>query len=203
MIDSSTEYLGEGTVTGADITLKLQAWGRGDRSQLDELLPFIIANMRAVARRMPKRGVTLNTTVLVHEVWLRFAGVKLELADREHFTALVGRAMRQILVDHARAQQRLKRGGGAARVTLSETSALTESQIEELMAVDELLERLENENPRRCRVFEMRYFSGFSVDEVAEALQVSENTVIRDYRLACAWLRFHIGESLVSNGSGK
>lgn len=151
---------------------------------------------------MPKRGLTLNTTALVNEAWLRFAGINLELSDREHFVSLVARAMRQILVDHARTQQRLKRGAGAARVTLTESSALTESQVEELVVIDELLERLENENPRRCRIFEMRFFSGFSVEEIAEALRVSGNTVIRDYRLACAWLRFHFaGFPAPSGGS--
>jgi RNA polymerase sigma factor (TIGR02999 family) len=100
--------------------------------------------------------------------------------------------MRQILVDHARTQQRLKRGGGQAHTTFTESMALTDPQIEQLLAIDELLDALGREYPRRRRIFEMRFFAGVSVEEAAQAMDLSENTVIRDYRLACAWFRFHL-----------
>ncbi len=187
-------------MVGEDITRKLQAWLKGDAAVVDELLPFLVANLRALARRIPKSGETLNTTALVNETWLRLAQAKIEPKDREHFLAVVARAMRQILIDHARAQLRVKRGGGAVRATLEDDAALTEPQIEQLLLIEELLEKLERENPRRCRVFEMRFFGGFAVDELAGILHVSENTVIRDYRLACAWLRFHLAISPASNG---
>jgi RNA polymerase sigma factor (TIGR02999 family) len=184
-------------MTDGEITRKLQAWSRGDGSAVEELLPFLVANMRVVARRMPKRGRTLNTTALVNEAWLRLAGANIEFSDREHFLAIVARAMRHILTDHARAQQALKRGGGIAPATLAEDVELTDSQIEQLLIIEDLLEHLESENPRRCHIFEMRFFAGFSVEELAQALSVSENTVIRDYRLACAWLRSHFGSQAV------
>jgi RNA polymerase sigma factor (TIGR02999 family) len=154
-------------------------------------MPFMLANLRAIARRMRKHGSTLNTTALVNETYLRLVGAGFEPNDREHFLALVARAMGQILVDHARAQRRLKRGGGRAQVTLTESTALTDAHIDELLAIQDLLDGLGREHPRRRRIFEMRFFAGVSVDEAAQALHISENSVIRDYRLACAWLRFH------------
>jgi RNA polymerase sigma factor (TIGR02999 family) len=158
----------------------------------------MLTNLRAIARRLNKPASTLNTTALVHEAYLRLAGAGFEMNDREHFLALVARAMRQILIDHARAQRRLKRGG-AEQVTLTDATALTEPQIEQLFAIEELLDALGREHPRRQRVFEMRFYAGVSVEEAAKALCVSENTVIRDYRLACAWLRYHF-QGASSNG---
>jgi len=177
---------------GADeITRNLRAWGQGDDSALEILLPFMVTNLRAIARRMHKPSPTLNTTALVNEAYLRLAG-GFEANDRQHFLALVARAMRQILVDHARTQQRLKRGGGQAQTTFAESMALTDPQIEQLLAIDELLDALGREYPRRRRIFEMRFFAGVSVEEAAQAMGLSENTIIRDYRLACAWFRFHL-----------
>jgi len=174
-----------------DITRHLRAWGEGNDSALDILLPFMITNLRTIARRMNKRVPTLNTTALVNEAYLRLAG-GFEANDREHFLALAARAMRQILMDHSRAQRRLKRGGGKEYATFTESIALTDPQIEQLLAIDELLDALGREYPRRRRIFEMRFFAGVSVDEAAQALGIAENTVIRDYRLACAWFRFQL-----------
>ena len=177
-----------------EITHLLRAWDEGDRSALNHLMPFVLSHMRAIARRMWKDGgvSALNTTALVHETYLRLAECGFEANDREHFLSLVARIMRQILIDHARSRRRQKRGGGAALVTLSEAHALTDSQIEELLAIEELLGMLESKHSRRSRIFEMRFFGGFSVEEIAQAYKVSANTVIRDYRLACAWLRVQI-----------
>jgi RNA polymerase sigma factor (TIGR02999 family) len=182
-------------MAAGEITRSLRAWGQGDDSALEILMPFVITNLRAIARRMQKPGATLNTTALVNEAYLRLAG-GFEANDREHFLALVARAMRQILVDHARAQRRLKRGGGAGKATLTEASVLTDPQIEQILAIDELLDALAREHPRRRRVFEMRFFAGIPVEEAAETLGISENTVIRDYRLACVWLRFHLNRAV-------
>lgn len=173
-----------------DITRNLRAWGGGDDSALEELMPFMLANLRAIARRLHKPHATLDTTALVHEAYLRLARTGFEANDRAHFLALAARAMRQILIDYARAQQRQKRAGGE-RVTLTDSTALTDAQIEQLFAIEELLDALGREYPRRRRVFDMRFFAGVSVEEAAQALQVSENAIIRDYRLACAWLRYH------------
>lgn len=188
--------------TSDELTKRLREWQQGDRTALDPVLPVVLANLRAIARRIPRQGSTLNTTALVNEAWLRIAGADGEISDREHFFALAARAMRQILIDHARACQRQKRGGGAVQVTLTDASGLTEAQIEQLLIIDDLLEHLEKQQPRRCRVFEMRFFAGFSVEELARELKVSENTVIRDYRLACAWLRLHFNDAGLSGGAG-
>lgn len=131
----------------------------------------------------------------MNEAWLRIAGADASISDREHFFALAARAMRHVLIDHARACRRQKRGGGAVQVTLTDESVLTDTQVEQLLLIDDLLGRLEAEQPRRCRVFEMRFFGGFSVEELSRELNVSENTVIRDYRLACVWLRLHFDEN--------
>ncbi|MCC7155961.1 MAG: sigma-70 family RNA polymerase sigma factor [Bryobacterales bacterium] len=174
-----------------DITKKLQAWSNGDRSAYEEVLPLLLDDMRAIARRMAKPGSTLNTTALVNETYLRLARSASGVSSREHFLSLVARAMRQILIDHARTQNRLKRGGGSLKVTLTEDLELTQPRIALLLEIDQLLDRLEDDNPRRCRIFEMRFFAGLAVEEIAAFLGMSERTVVRDYRLACAWLRFH------------
>lgn len=196
------DLLSSVALTSGDLTKLLRAWRQGDRSALDPVLPVVLANLRAIARRIPRQGSTLNTTALVNEAWLRIAGADSEISDREHFFALAARAMRQILIDHARTCQRQKRGGGAVQVTLTDAAPLTDTQIEQLLIIDDLLEHLEKEQPRRCRIFEMRFFAGFSVEELARELEVSENTVIRDYRLACAWLRLHFNDAGLSRGAG-
>ncbi len=177
-----------------EITQLLRAWDEGDRSALNHLMPFVLGHMRGIARRMWKGGgaSALDTTALVHETYMRLAEAGFEANDREHFLSLVARIMRQILVDHARSRRRQKRGGGAALVTLSEANGLTNSQIEELLAIEELLGMLESKHARRSRIFQMRFFGGFSVEEIAAAYNISANTVIRDYRLACAWLRLQM-----------
>lgn len=194
-VDFATIIGHRDAMTSDDITGKLQAWRQGDRGALEELLPFLLGNMRGIARRLARDGATLNTTALVNETYLRLAGSDLEITSREHFLALVARAMRHILIDHARTQRRLKRGAGMVRVTLTEDVELTGAHIEQLLEIDDLLRRLETENPRRCQTFEMRFFAGLTVQGIAEALQVSERTVVREYRLACAWLRFHFAPS--------
>jgi RNA polymerase sigma factor (TIGR02999 family) len=188
--------------TADEITKRLRAWRFGDRSALDSVLPAVLANLRLIARRIPRQGSTLNATALVNEAWLRISAADSEFTDREHFFALAARSMRQVLIDHARTCHRHKRGGGAPKVTLTDDSGLTDTQIEQLLIIDDLLDRLEKEQPRRCRIFEMRFFAGFSVDELAEDLKVSNNTIIREYRLACAWLRFHFDSSVLGGGTG-
>lgn len=190
------------TYAADEITKRLRAWREGDPDALNPVLTVVLSNLRAIARRIPQQGSTLNTTALVHEAWMRLAGADSDIADREHFFALAARAMRQILIDHARACRRQKRGGAAVPVTLTDDYGLTESQIEQLVVIDDLLNRLEAEQPRRCHIFEMRFFAGFSVEELARELNVSENTVIRDYRLACVWLRLHFHTDNGTAGDG-
>jgi RNA polymerase sigma factor (TIGR02999 family) len=181
----------------ADITSLLKAWRRGDQVALDQLMALVYDRLRAQARRhmrMERSGEILQTTALVHEVYLRLArGQDVDWHDRVHFFAMSAQLMRRILIDTARARTAAKRGGGAA--TPSHSSAVdldqiphAESSASSLCALDDALESLTRIDPRRAQVVELRFFGGLSVEETAEALQVSPQTVMRDWRLARAWL---------------
>jgi RNA polymerase sigma factor (TIGR02999 family) len=181
-----------------DITGLLKAWRQGDQRAFEQLLPLVYAELRAQARRYmrsERSGVTLQSTALVHEVYLRLTKAKdVDWHDRVHFFALSAQIMRRVLVDAARARAAVKRGGAAARVEHS--SAVDLDQIptadseaaSSLCALHDALENLAQIDPRRAKVIELRFFGGLSVEETAEVLQVSAQTVIRDWRLARAWL---------------
>ena len=181
----------------ADITGLLKAWGRGDASALDQLAPLVYDQLRAQARRYMRQersGATLQGTALVNEVYLRLVDVQhVDWHDRAHFFALSARLMRRILVDAARARRTAKRGGGAARVEHAsavdlDQIATVESNASSMCALDDALEDLAGIDPRRARVIELRFFGGLSVEETADVLHVSPQTVMRDWRLARAWL---------------
>ena len=185
------------SVDSADITGLLKAWGRGDPRALEQLTPLVYAHLRAQARRYMRNehsAVTLQSTALVHEVYLRLINAQdVDWNDRMHFFALSAQLMRRILVDAARARAATKRGGPAARV--ERVSAVDLDQIptldvnaSALCALDDALESLTRIDPRRAQVIELRFFGGLSVQETAELLQVSAQTVMRDWRLARAWL---------------
>jgi RNA polymerase sigma factor (TIGR02999 family) len=180
-----------------DITGLLKAWGQGDQQALERLTPLVYSQLRGQARRYMRNehsGVTLQTTALVHEVYLRLTNVQhVDWHDRVHFFALSAQLMRRILVDAARARAASKRGGGAAG--LERASAVDLDQIPTvdlnasiLCALDDALESLTRIDSRRAHVIELRFFGGLSVEETAEVLQVSAQTVMRDWRLARAWL---------------
>jgi len=174
-------------------TRLLQAAGDGDSGALSQLLPVVYERMRELALAQLRReqpGHTLNPTALVHEAYLKLAGPQgLKARDRAHFLALASRAMRQVLVDHARIRKAEKRGGGVAPVTLLDAvSAGTESP-DELLALDQALERLD---PRQRQVVECRFFGGMEEAEIAAALGVTERTVRRDWVKARAWLYDHL-----------
>ena len=181
-----------------DITGLLKAWGQGDQQALEQLMPLVYAQLRAQARRYMRNersGATLQSTALVHEVYLRLVNAQdVDWHDRVHFFALSAQIMRRILVDAARARAAAKRGGGAVRVEHS--SAVDLDQIPtadsdaafSLCALDDALESLTRIDPRRAKVIELRFFGGLSVEETADVLQVSPQTVMRDWRLARAWL---------------
>jgi RNA polymerase sigma factor (TIGR02999 family) len=182
---------------GADITGLLKAWGQGDESALEQLTPLVYAHLRAQARRYIRReqsGLTLQSTALVHEAYLRLIDAKVaNWHDRVHFFALSAQLMRRILVDAARARTAAKRGGRVARV--QRTSAMDLDQIAaadssatSICELNDALDALSHIDPRRARVVELRFFGGLSVDETADVLQVSMQTVMRDWRLAKAWL---------------
>jgi RNA polymerase sigma-70 factor (ECF subfamily) len=175
-----------------DITLLLQAWSEGDREALGELTPFVYEELHRLAARYMRQertGHTLQTTALVHEAFIRLIHPKrFTWQNRAHFYALSAQLMRRILVDHARKHHRAKRGGRLRAVSLDEAPAVSGSHGERLIAVDEALVRLAFIDPRKAQVVELRFFSGMSVEEMAEVLKVSHMTVSRDWDFAKAWL---------------
>ena len=176
----------------AHVTELLLAWGSGDRVALDELVPLIHEELRRLARhqmRGERDNHTLQTTALVNEAFLRLVDLRrIRWQDRAHFLALSARLMRRILVDHARSRGYQKRGGGAANVTLDESLLAFPERSVDLVALDDALEDLARVDARKSQVVELRFFGGLSVEETAEALKVSPETVTRDWRLAKVWL---------------
>jgi RNA polymerase sigma factor (TIGR02999 family) len=174
------------------VTELLVAWSGGDSSALDALIPLVHRELLRLARRQMKReheGHTLQTTALVNEAYLRLVDLsRIRWQDRAHFFAMSARLMRRILVDHARSRRYLKRGGGAVRVSFDEALAVSRESAADLVALDDALQSLVRLDPRKGQVVELRYFGGLSVDETAAALQVSPETVMRDWRLSKAWL---------------
>ena len=174
------------------VTELLLAWGRGDRSALDELVPVVHQELRRLARlqlRGERLNHTLQTTALVNEAFIRLVDLRrIQWQDRAHFLSLSARLMRRILVDHARSRNYQKRGGGAMNVTLDEALVGSAERGADLLALDDALESLARQDPRKSQVVELRFFGGLSVDETAEALKVSPETVLRDWRLAKVWL---------------
>lgn len=183
-----------------DVTQLLVQWSKGNESALDALTPLVYSELRQRARNYLRRerpDHTLQPTALLHEAYLRMIGDSLpEFQNRSHFFAIASRAMRQILVDHARRRGAGKRGSGVIDVTLDEALVPAKAQNGDLLALDQALSKLAAFDKRKCRVVEMRYFGGCTVEETAEALGVSTITVIRETRVAEAWLRRSmLGES--------
>ncbi len=164
----------------------------GDRDAAKKLLPLVYDEFRALARfylHQERVNHTLQPTALVHEAYMKLVDqTRVDWQGRSHFFAVAAQAMRRILVDHARSKNRDKRGGGRARVTLDEAVALSPEKEEDVLALDEALEKLAKLDPRQAKVVEMRFFGGLSVEEAAEALGVSKRTVEGDWTFARAWL---------------
>ena len=175
-----------------DVTELLVAWKNGSNDALDELIPIVYSELRRLARLQlnnERPNHTLQPTALTHEVFLRLFGYRrLSWQNRAHFFAATAQLMRRILVEHARKRGAAKRGNAAHQVTLSEANAQTEPLNVDVVALHEALLRLEEIDPRQCRVVELRHFAGLSVEETAEALDVSRATVKRDWRVAKLWL---------------
>ncbi len=171
----------------------LARWSQGDETALDQLVVRLYAELRRIARsqlRKERKGHSLEPNALVHEAFLRLDGYKdISWQGRAHFLAVASRVMRRVLVDHARRRNAAKRGGAPIRVTLTDVAAPRESTDADLIALNDALERLEDTDPRQCRVVEMHYFGGLSYAEIAAVLGVSEPTVKRDWRVARLWLR--------------
>ena len=175
------------------VTQLLCAWKNGDPEALNRLAPLVYQELRRLADsylRNERAAQTLQPTALVHDVYLRLVGGELpDWQSRAHFFGIAAHRMRQILVEHARRRHALKRGGGAEPVTLDEMVCFAPQRSSDIIALDEALNSLAAFDERKCKVIELRYFAGLSMEEVAEALETSVATVSREQRLAEAWLK--------------
>ena len=179
-------------VSPHEITRLLHAWGSGDASALERLMPVVYNELHRLARHYmagEQPGQTLQTTALVHEVYLRLVDANnINWQDRAHFYAICARLMRRILVDFARSRNYQKRGGHSPHIELEAAVTVSAVVSSELLAVDEALKQLAKLDRRKSEVVELRFFGGLTVEEVATALKVSPETVLRDWKLAKAWL---------------
>jgi RNA polymerase sigma factor (TIGR02999 family) len=175
-----------------DVTVLLNAWSGGDRAALDQLLPLVYAELRRVAHRRMRAerdGDLLQTTALIHEAYVRLVDVKgVRWQNRAHFFALSARLMRRVLVDAVRTRGARKRGGALPHVAFDEEFVAAPERGVALVALDAALDALAEVDPRKSQVVELRYFGGLNVEETAEVLKVSEQTVTRDWRMAKLWL---------------
>ncbi len=183
--------------SSSEITGLLIRWCDGEQTALERLLPLVEAELHRIAHRYMRRegpGHMLQTTALVHEAYLKLCDqTRVRWQNRAHFFAIAAKIMRRILLNYARDQGRLKRGGRAIQVSLSEVAVMSEERSEELIALDEALEKLAAIDERKCHVVELRYFGGLSVEEIAEVMGVSRITVIRHWNMAKAWLTRELG----------
>jgi len=185
-------HMGVALSSPRTVTELLRAWGSGDKSALEELTPLVYDELHRIARHQMSREDgrhTLQTTALIHEVYLRlvdFQGVQWQ--DRAHFFAVSAQLMRRILIDFARSRSNQKRGRGAVHLSLDEAPTLGAQPDADLLALDDALKALASLDERKSKVVELRFFGGLSVDETAEVLRISSHTVMRDWKFAKVWL---------------
>lgn len=186
------------TDSSPQVTHLLHAWKGGDEEAFEQLLPVVYDELRRLAQRHLDRervGHTMSATALVHEAYINLAQADApHLNDRVHFMAIASRVMRRVLVWHARKRNAAKRGGGLVAATLDEQAVAEQTTLEEVLALDEALQELEQLEERLCRVVECRYFAGLTVPETAQALGISPATVKRDWTTARAWLKSRLTE---------
>ena len=181
-----------------NVTALLLAWGQGDRAALDQLVPVVYDELRRRAERAMRRqppGHTLQATALVHEAYLRLVDQqRVAWQSRAHFFGVAAKAMRRILIDHARARQAAKRGGAASPLTLGSAGEVAAEQPSvDVLALDEALTRLAALDPQKSQLVELRYFTGLGIEETAEVLGISPATVKREWNAARAWLKRELG----------
>ena len=185
------------TPTSHEVTQLLLAWSEGDKQALDRLVPLVYDELRRLAQsymRRERANQTLQTTALINEAYLRLIDAnRVKWQNRAHFFGVASRVMRQILVTIAREHGAQKRGGGAEQVSLDEAMMIDEGRDEDLVALDEALVALAQFDARKAQVVEMRFFGGLTEEEIGAALDVSTETVRRDWRLARSWLRRRLG----------
>lgn len=184
----------------SEITTLLIDWSKGDRIALEKLLPLVEKELHRLAHcqmRRLKPGNTFQTTALINETYLRLINQnRVQWQNRAHFFGIAAKLMRRILLNYARDQKRQKRGGNdAVHVSLSEAAIVSDDKTEELLAIDEALQKLADVDERKSRVVELRFFGGLSIEETAEVLNVSAVTVSRDWNMARAWLAREIGNA--------
>jgi RNA polymerase sigma factor (TIGR02999 family) len=179
-----------------ELTQLLISWGQGDQSAIDQLMPLVRTELRRLARNYMARenpGHTLQTSALINEAYIRLVDQQnVPWQNRNHFFAVAAQVMRHILIDHARAHLYAKRGGGAHKVSLDEVEASTSQRAVELLALDDSLNSLAALDPRKSQIIELRFFGGLTIEETAEAMNISPITVTREWRTARAWLRREI-----------
>jgi len=179
--------------TAVDVTQILSRIGNGDPTDANRLIALVYDDLRATARKFLQHeaaNITLDPTGLVNEAYLKLVDqTRVDWRGKTHFFAVGANVMRRILVDHARGRQRLKRGGGRHRLGLRDDTKISRERDEDLLAVDEAIERLGREDPRQARIVELRFFGGLTVEEVAEVLGVSKRTVESEWTMIRAWLR--------------
>ncbi len=175
-----------------EVTRLLADWSGGDEGALGKLIPLVQPELHRLAHHYMSResaGQTLQTTALLNEAYLRLVDDPTRTwQNRTHFAAVAAQLMRRIMVDHARERRALKRGGGALRVPLDDVALVSEARSEELLALDEALEKLAAQDPRKSQIVELRYFGGLTVEETAAFLKLSDRTVKREWRMAKVWL---------------
>lgn len=176
----------------SETTLLLRAWANGDAKALDDLTPRVYQELRRIAghcMQSERQGRSMQTTALVHEAYLKLIDVaNVDWRHRAHFFAISSQIMRRILLDRARRRTAAKRGGKSPRINLDEVPDVSSTCAAEVIALDDALKMLADFDPRKARVIELRFFGGLSVEETAEVLKVSPDTVMRDWKLARAWL---------------
>jgi RNA polymerase sigma-70 factor, ECF subfamily len=181
--------------TTMQVTQLLTDWRDGNQQALEDLIPLVQAELKRLARaylRREREGHTLQTSALVNEAFLRLVDQQISWQNRAHFFGIAAQLMRRVLVDHARAQQGLKRGGDQQRVSLADAAEMPDARAADLVALDDALSTLATLDPRQSQVVELRYFGGLTIDETAEVLGISTATVEREWTLARAFLRHFI-----------
>jgi RNA polymerase sigma-70 factor (ECF subfamily) len=188
-----------------DITRLLIEWGEGNQDALDRLMPAVYTELQRIASRYLKherRSHTLETSALAHEAYLRLIDQKrVQWQNRAHFFAIAAQMMRRILVDHARALQSSKRGGGALKLSLDDVPEVSEERADELVALDDALKALAELDPKKSRLVELRFFGGLTNEQMSEVLGISTPTITRHWRAAKAWLNRYMTDKSMGQES--
>jgi RNA polymerase sigma factor (TIGR02999 family) len=179
------------------VTNLLLAWGRGNEAARDQLIPLVYQELRRIAAhflRSERNNHTLQTSALVNEAYMRLVDQGVPWQSRAQFFGVAAQLMRQVLVDHARARLRIKRGGDRARVSLAEAARLVEGKGADLLSLDDALQALSAVDPQQGRIVELRFFAGLTIEETAEVTGLSTATIEREWRAARAWLRAELSK---------